>query len=165
MEQCVAEVVGAAGLLPGTTLPHSEAGRRWPSGFVGSATDKGTVVAAALAPTTVITALGIDIERDTAGRTSLDASLIGEESVPPNLDRALAILAAFSAKEAVFKAQFPETRAQLSYHDITISWIGDSSSELHGSAICAGIEGTVTVRCAIAAPWLSAVALIHARVA
>jgi 4'-phosphopantetheinyl transferase EntD len=162
MEQCIADVVSAAGLPYGTTIPQSSAGRRWPSVYVGSATDKATLVAAALAPKTVVTALGIDIEHNTPGGMSLDASLIGPESAPPQLDPSLALLVAFSAKEAVFKAQFAETRAQLSYHDIEIRWCDRGGTALHGLAIYAGAEGAVTVRCSTAAPWVAAVALVHA---
>lgn len=164
MEQCIADAVKAAGLPYGTTIPHSSAGRRWPSGYVGSATDKATLVAAALAPKTVVTALGIDIEHNTPGGMSLDASLIGP-SAPPQLDPSLALLVAFSAKEAVFKAQFAETRAQLSYHDIEIRWCDRDGTPLHGLAIYPGVERAVTVRCSTAAPWVAAVALVHASAA
>jgi 4'-phosphopantetheinyl transferase EntD len=138
MEQCVNELARVAALPAGTLIPHTNEGRRWPPGYVGSATDKGTVVAAALAPRTVLAALGIDIERQTSGRLSLDPAVIGTIDGAAHLGEPLATLVTFSVKEAVFKAQFAITRLQLSYTDIHISWTGSRVGELRGVAECPG---------------------------
>lgn len=165
MEQCVNELARAAGLPTGTLIPHTNEGRRWPQGYVGSATDKGTVVAAALAPRTVLLALGIDIERQTPGRLSLDPDFIGTVDGAAHLGEPLATLVTFSAKEAIFKAQFATTKSQLSYADIHIIWTDSHFGELRGSAECPSLPLQYLVRCAFAGAWVSAVGLVPAEAA
>lgn len=160
VEECLGMVVRAADLSAGTVIHHAQEGdRRWPHGFVGSVTDKATVVAAALAARTVVELLGIDIERaDRVGRP-LDETFIGTGIGPPGFDRTLATLVTFSAKEAVFKAQFAATRRQLGYLDIEIDWPSIPADEIHALARCRGLEVPLSLRCAVAAPWVATVAL------
>jgi 4'-phosphopantetheinyl transferase EntD len=160
VEECLAMVVSAADLPAGTVIHHAQEGdRRWPHGFVGSVTDKATVVAAALAERTVVDLLGIDIERADRGGRALDESFIGTGIGPPGFDRTLATLITFSAKEAAFKAQFAATRRQLGYLDIEIDWPSIAADELHARARCRGLEVPLSLRCAVAAPWVTTVAL------
>lgn len=160
VEECLATVITAAGLPAGTVIHHAEQGdRRWPHGFVGSVTDKATVVAAALAARTVVELLGIDIERAGRDGRALDESFIGTGIGPPGFDRTLATLITFSAKEAAFKAQFAATRRQLGYLDIEIDWPSIPADELHARARCRGLEVPLSLRCAVTAPWVTTVAL------
>lgn len=166
VEQCLADIVTAAGLPAGTAIQHvAESGRRWPRDFVGSVTDKGTVVAVAMASRSVLQALGIDIEREERRRLQLDAALVGTDDVPPGIDEPVATLVTFSVKEAVFKAQFAETRAQLRYTDIAIDWNASVTAIRTGTARCAGLDQLLQVRCSASPPWVVTVAFVEHPVA
>lgn len=166
VEQCLVDIVTAAGLPAGTVIQHvAESGRRWPRDFVGSVTDKGTVVAAAMASRSVLLALGIDIEREERRRLQLDAVLVGTGDGPPGFDEPLATLVTFSVKEAVFKAQFAETRTQLRYTQIEIDWTASRAAALAGTARCAGYDHLLHVRCSASPPWVVAVAFVERPVA
>jgi 4'-phosphopantetheinyl transferase EntD len=162
VEQCLADLVTAAGLPAGTAIQRvTESGRRWPRDFVGSVTDKGTVVAAAMASRSVLQALGIDIEREERRGSQLDAALVGTGGGPPRVDEPLATLMTFSVKEAVFKAQFAETRTQLRYTDIEIDWTVSAEAVRTGTARCAGLDQLLHVRCSASRPWVVAVAFVE----
>ena len=97
----------------------------WPDGLVGSISHCKLACVAALAPATRISALGIDLEPNIA----LDADLVdiictkSERNWLATLDRpnrdVLAKLI-FSAKESVFKCQYPLSKAMLEFHDIEL---------------------------------------------
>jgi len=113
--------LGAVALPPG-------AGRApcWPAGIAGAITHTATLALAAVARTGPLAGLGIDAEP--AGALAPD--LWGEVfTVPeraalaalPGPARAAAALAAFTAKEAFFKAQFPLTGRMPGFADIAVS--------------------------------------------
>src|SRR5258706_773544 len=166
VEQCLADIVAAAGLPAGTEIQHvAESGRRWPRDFVGSVTDKGTVVAVAMASRSVLQALGIDIEREERRRLQLDPALVGTGDGPPAIDEPLATLVTFSVKEAVFKAQFAETRAQLRYTQIEIDWTASHAAVRTGTARAVGFGQVLHVRGSASPPWVVAVAFVERPVA
>jgi 4'-phosphopantetheinyl transferase EntD len=100
----------------------SDGQRQWPQGFVGSVSHKGTVVLAAMAPRSVLAAVGIDLERYVPGELSAIADEVAPEGVPVELPKDLSVAIAFSAKEAVYKAQFPLTRQRLRFADVVLEW-------------------------------------------
>ena len=158
VEATLARAASDAG-VPGVPIQRGEDGaRRWPRGFVGSLSDKGTVVAAALAPVSVLRALGIDLELIDESSPPLDRALIGTDS-PRGFDPAVQTLLTFSAKEAVFKAQFPLTGAKLQYLDIELDWTDQSSPHLEAVARSPQFAEPLLVRCATSRRWLVAAAV------
>ena len=94
----------------------------WPNGFVGSLTHKGTAVLGALAAKSVLRALGIDIEFIDSSKLGSIEKNIAWEGLPPGTDQSQGVLLALSAKEAVFKAQYPLTGKLLSFSDVALEW-------------------------------------------
>ena len=120
---CLQQLLAGVGLPKETEVPNGEGGERiWPIGFVGSMSDKGTVVLGAIARAAIYQTIGIDVEflhkpdfddlKDRAG------SLEGLLTIPPEAG----VLLAFSAKEAVFKAQYPVCRKKLDHADVKFEW-------------------------------------------
>jgi 4'-phosphopantetheinyl transferase EntD len=104
-----------------TRLPtHGRGGNvRWPTGFCGSITHKGTVVVVALCPVEYHSAIGIDLELAQPQDKSLSQKVICPDGVPKCKNP---VLLSFSAKEAFFKAQYAASRTKLDYADVAIEW-------------------------------------------
>ncbi|MDH4023164.1 MAG: 4'-phosphopantetheinyl transferase superfamily protein [Gammaproteobacteria bacterium] len=95
----------------------------WPRGVVGSISHSGDLAVAAVAPATLLHAIGIDIEP----ALPLDADLLGRICRPAELarlrrgpDTALRAKLVFSAKESVYKCLWPTTRQFLEFSDVEI---------------------------------------------
>jgi 4'-phosphopantetheinyl transferase EntD len=102
----------------------------WPAGLVGSITHTGAWCAAAVSRANEIRSVGIDVA---------DARSVGAELLPilctaselewltmlPADDRELGATALFSAKESVFKAQYPLTQRMLDHHAVEVRFSGD----------------------------------------
>ncbi len=113
--------------FPRCAIPRGPGGAPvWPHGVVGSLTHCASYRAAAVAPSRRYVGLGIDAEVD----APLPPGVLDLVSVPqereclgrlPPVDRDAGwdrVL--FSAKEAVFKAWFPLTRAWLGFEDVVL---------------------------------------------
>ncbi|MBT8453129.1 MAG: 4'-phosphopantetheinyl transferase superfamily protein [Deltaproteobacteria bacterium] len=103
----------------------------WPNGFIGSISHTDTWCAAAVARTDDVRSLGIDLESS----TPLKETLLKRVCTPK--ERAwLRTLPApgvtgkilFSAKEAVYKCQYPLSKQFLGFHAVEIE-LGDESFE------------------------------------
>jgi 4'-phosphopantetheinyl transferase EntD len=101
----------------------------WPSGVVGSISHSRDLAVAAVAPMTVLHAIGIDIEP----ALPLDSDLLSSICSPAELarlrsgpDTALRAKFVFSAKESVYKCLWPLTRQFLEFSDVEIV-LGDSN--------------------------------------
>jgi 4'-phosphopantetheinyl transferase EntD len=106
----------------------SAADRRplWPNGIVGSITHTDDTCAAVVAPSTDVRGLGIDIE--TVGGISADiASTVctPEEYADARSHtgawRDVLLTLIFSAKEAFFKCQYPDTREWLEFNQVAVA--------------------------------------------
>ena len=100
---CVQDLLEKEG-LPGRNLGRQDTGnRKWPAGYVGSVSHKGTKVAAVLGASNLVTSVGIDIElrsgaSDLSGIPGLsleDGTVVGQEVESEVI--------VFSVKEALFK--------------------------------------------------------------
>jgi 4'-phosphopantetheinyl transferase EntD len=105
------DALGAIGLDDGPILsgPHREP--IWPRGVVGSISHSAGIAVALVAPSTRSEGIGIDIER-LRHAPELEGQVPRPEEWTwlrgtTERDRATAVFALFSAKEAVFKAFFP----------------------------------------------------------
>ena len=137
-------------------IPRTRAGARaWPKGYVGSVTHKGTIVLAAMAPNKWMRSLGIDLERHEAGSLLTLASVLDQNGTAGGNE--LFLTFAFSAKEAVFKAQFPLTEAPLEFVEVTLEWQRLDPSFFQAKAYTKDLE--LDVRgCVPIEPWVVAVA-------
>jgi 4'-phosphopantetheinyl transferase EntD len=118
------------GVAPQAIPAGSDRAPIWPAGLVGSITHTDRWCAAVVAEADEILSIGIDVA---------DLHSVGPElwqilctvtesewlSTLPAKDRELGATALFSAKESVFKAQYPLTRRMLDHHDVEIRFSGD----------------------------------------
>ena len=146
-DMCVERLLSALG-HPGAGAVHGRGGERlWPDGIVGSLTHKGTIVLGAAARTRTFLALGIDLE--TWSPDDLDlADVVASEGLPSLSPTALAATLVFSAKEALFKAQFPLTGRRLEFEDVDLSWGAATDVPPRMTASCRALPG-FTVRAVV----------------
>lgn len=106
----------------------------WPERVVGSITHCRDFCAVALAPRTVSSGIGIDIEPAQPLKDGIDAMILREaerarvDALPDAL-RPLGGILTFSIKEAVYKAIYPRYRRFLDFHEVEIAFVGDGGFE------------------------------------
>lgn len=105
----------------GTAADHSP---QWPAGVVGSITHTDTMAAVAVARAATWASVGIDLE-ETA---RVDASLAHVICTPRERKLGLPLALVFSAKEALYKCQYPLTQQWMDYGDAEIAISHDTSS-------------------------------------
>lgn len=98
---------------------------QWPRGVVGSISHSGSWCAVAVARSTDVHALGIDVEDDRPVSVELMASICAPRELEwlqcqPHHERGVLAKVIFSAKEAVFKAQYPLTKSFVEVRDLTV---------------------------------------------
>jgi 4'-phosphopantetheinyl transferase EntD len=113
----------------------------WPEGFVGSITHTAGFCAAAVAARSEMLAVGLDSEIVGAPTPDIWSTICREEEMdwlmglnPTERPRAVTLV--FSAKEAVYKCQYPLTGEWLDFHDFCIAvptW-GDYQGTFDASA-------------------------------
>jgi 4'-phosphopantetheinyl transferase EntD len=164
IDDCIRELCDRAGLPESVHIGKGSGGERlWPNGFVGSLTHKGTVVLGALAAKSVFRALGIDIEFiDSSDLGSIEKN-VAWEGLLPGTDQSRAVLLALSAKEAVFKAQYPLTGKLLSFSDIALKWASHSAGAFSATVDCDGAI-SFQVRCAATDVWVVSAAVMSAKI-
>jgi 4'-phosphopantetheinyl transferase EntD len=92
----------------------------WPAGFAGSITHTTGMCVAAVALSSRVLSLGIDLERADAVEREL-ANLICTPSERSRLDE-FPLAEHFSAKEALFKCQYPLTFEEAEFTDVELAW-------------------------------------------
>lgn len=102
----------------------------WPHGFIGSITHTDTWCAAAVARTEGLRSLGIDLEP----ATPLKEALWRRVCTPAERERLRTLPNSglmgkilFSAKESVYKCQYPITTQFLGFHAVELDEVGDGS--------------------------------------
>ena len=122
---CARQALAAFGVTDFALLAAPDRQPLWPADYVGSITHTAGFCAAAVVPRSKFRALGLDSER--SGAPTLDIwptlcraeELAWVESLPP-AERSAAVTLIFSAKEAVYKCQYPVTGEWLDFHDLKI---------------------------------------------
>lgn len=125
---CARHALARLGVDAGTpVLQGEDRAPIWPDGFVGSITHTDSWCAAAVARASEVRAVGIDLEP----ATPLKESVVNRICTPAErqwlADASEAGLLAkviFSAKEAVYKCQYPLTREFLGFHGVAVR-LGD----------------------------------------
>lgn len=151
--ECIRCLLRRAGLPEHLQVDRLIGGDRgWPTGFVGSLTHKGTVVLGVIAARSSVAMIGVDLERiDRSDLVPIEC-LVAPEGLPPGTDSQLGTLLALSAKEAVFKAQYPASRERLDFSDVRLAWAGNQRQGFRASVDCPvpGLE----VRTSFIGKWL-----------
>jgi 4'-phosphopantetheinyl transferase EntD len=156
--ECIRNLLRRAGLPEDLPVERRLGGDRdWPKDFVGSLTHKGTVVLGVIAERAAARMIGLDLERIDRSDLLPIERLVAPEGVPVGTDRQLGTLLAFSAKEAVFKAQYPLTQDRLQFSAVRLGWTGDRTKGFRATVDCpvAGLE----VRAALIGNWLVSCAI------
>lgn len=158
---CIKDLLTRAGHGPNTPVPRKADGsRNWPAPYLGSLTHKGTVVLGALLHRSNFEVCGIDLELLEKHKAPLEAKLISPEGLPAGIDPADGVTCSFSAKEAVFKAQYPVTQKRLGFRDVQILDFKFQGTLGGGSARLDGFPG-IPVSVLIVDPWIVSVALLR----
>ena len=155
--RCLIDLFAAAGLPPVEPEHLASGARKWPPGYTGSVSHKGTTVAAALTCTDATKSIGIDIEMRTPKGVP---ELPGLHSVehPPSVSATAGRDVLFAVKEAAFKALHPILARQPDFTDISVSWLASGGPHMLGAARARGVR--LEVRCSIAVPsWIVSAAL------
>jgi 4'-phosphopantetheinyl transferase EntD len=106
--------------------PGSDRQPLWPSGFIGSITHTTGLCAAAVAARRSILAIGLDSEMIGAPTPDIWPSICRAEELNwvqtlPAGERPAAVTLLFSAKEALYKCQYPLAGEWLDFHDVRIA--------------------------------------------
>ncbi|MDP9065228.1 MAG: 4'-phosphopantetheinyl transferase superfamily protein [Pseudomonadota bacterium] len=98
----------------------------WPSGCVGSISHTTGLCAAAVAMRSRVAAVGLDIEVTGSASVDIWSTICRDEELVwvrslPLAEQSAAVTLIFSAKEAVYKFQYPRVREWLDFHDLRLS--------------------------------------------
>lgn len=109
----------ALGLVPDQIGQNADRSPRWPPSMMGSITHHAGHALAVVARAGAFGGLGIDLAEDADLPADVAAEVVfgAEAALPPAL--------VFSAKEAVYKAVFPLTRAVWGFEAVRLSQVGD----------------------------------------
>ncbi|MFJ9814885.1 4'-phosphopantetheinyl transferase [Streptomyces sp. NPDC101151] len=135
---CARRAMEKLGVPPQPVLTGERGAPRWPAGLVGSMTHCEGYRAAALVRATDLASLGIDAE----SHGPLPEGVFESISLPAEQDRHRRLCAArpgvhwdrllFSAKESVYKAWFPLTRAWLDFSEADIELVTEPGRDTRG---------------------------------
>ena len=122
---CARQALATFGVAGFALLAAPDRQPLWPAGFVGSITHTAGFCAAAVVPCSKIAALGLDSERTGAPTLDIWPTLCRPDELAwvdslPSEQRPPAVTLIFSAKEAVYKCQYPITHQWLDFHDLRI---------------------------------------------
>ncbi|MEU1513110.1 4'-phosphopantetheinyl transferase superfamily protein [Streptomyces sp. NPDC005811] len=156
---CARRALTALGRAPVPLVPDARGVPRWPDGVVGSMTHCRGYRAAVVARRCDVRALGVDAEPC----RPLREGVLGTVSLPGERARLAALTAShprlacwdrllFCAKEAVYKAWFPDTGTALTFRDVTVSF--DPADHTFRATVLA------PDRCEFSGRWLAADGLL-----
>ena len=122
---CARQALAAFGVTEFALLAAPDRQPLWPADYVGSITHTDGFCAAAVVPRSKFMALGLDSERSGAPTLDIWPTLCRPEELAwvdslPSEERSAAVTLIFSAKEAVYKCQYPVTGEWLDFHDLKI---------------------------------------------
>jgi 4'-phosphopantetheinyl transferase EntD len=130
----------------------------WPSGYTGSITHADGYCLVAVASAEVVRSLGIDLER--SDHVTPDLANLIQADDEGHQSGGFPLAAYFSAKEALFKCQYPLTREEAEFTDARIAFdtdghftVGVQEPRLELAGRCVGRVASVGPF-VIAAAWL-----------
>lgn len=113
--------------FPPVAIPHgSDRAPQWPNGVTGSISHTEGLCLAMVGRSDAWAALGLDLEADRDLDPALWPEILRPEELArinllPEPQRGQASMAAFAAKEAVYKAQYPTSRTLLDFQALNIT--------------------------------------------
>ncbi len=157
--KCLTDILASAGLPAIEPSRLASGARKWPVGYMGSVSHKGTKVAAALIRIGEMRSIGIDIETlDRDRELSEIKGLNTSDELPPGLGTAGSVIL-LSVKEAVYKALSPVLGIRFGWKEVQVSWKEIAPRRISGVALFDRF--TVEIRCSTAVPsWVGSVALM-----
>jgi len=172
---CARRALAMLGAAPAALPADPDRVPRWPDGVVGTITHTRDFCAAAVAWQRDLRGLGLDAERAIASSREEVMRLVATTTEAQWLagldeaERALGSALVFSAKEALYKCQFPVTRQMLDFHDVelalepspTLSGAGDLTAAFRPGKRAACLP-LVTARYAIAGDLVVTAAFLAA---
>ncbi len=128
---CARRSLVALGFEPGAIVMGRDRAPEWPDGVVGSITHTKGYCAAVVGKAGDFAGLGVDAEAQGRVGPELWAHIARPEEIgwlqrardDPEASVRATLL--FSAKEALYKAQYPVTRAWLGFHDVRVTFEGE----------------------------------------
>lgn len=125
--------------------PGVRVGRRadgmplWPDGIVGTIAHAAGICVVAVANASNHAGLGVDVEPDEALESEIWARIctgveLDRLQFDSKAERGRRVRHVFSAKESVFKCQYPLTGVRLDFRDIEIRWM-DGSTSFHAEYV------------------------------
>ena len=129
VRRCARDALASLGVTPGPLLPGHRGAPIWPPGIAGSMTHCDGYLAAAVARTADVPALGIDAEPNSP---LPEAELLAMIASPPERRRLAPLALArpdvhwdrltFCVKESTFKAWFPATGRELEFAEVDVAF-------------------------------------------
>jgi 4'-phosphopantetheinyl transferase EntD len=123
---CARRALAELGVKAGSLIPYPDRSPRWPVGVRGSISHAATCCAVVVAPDSLVAGIGIDLEP----AEPLEAPLIARICTSAERTwlggfaasrRGLIAKLIFSAKEAVYKCQYPNTRKVMDFLDLDLA--------------------------------------------
>jgi 4'-phosphopantetheinyl transferase EntD len=124
---CARRALAELGIGPIPLVPYGDRSPRWPYGIVGSISHTVGHCVAAVTKSPKIRAFGIDVENHSPLAVDLERMICtpaerAHIADSPACDRGRIGKMFFSAKEAVYKCQYPLTRTLLDFRDVELSF-------------------------------------------
>lgn len=124
--ECARSALEALGISDFPVLSGEQREPLWPPGVVGSVTHTEGLCAVAVAPALRYRSIGIDVERDEPLEVEIARRVCRQEelqalSLFADLPPLVAARLVFSAKESLYKCQFPLTRQFVEFEEVAIS--------------------------------------------
>ncbi|MEY9841213.1 4'-phosphopantetheinyl transferase EntD [Streptacidiphilus sp. EB103A] len=152
VRHCARQALDRLGFAYRPLVPGAKGEPTWPDNVVGSMTHCAGYRAAAVARDRDLASLGIDAEPD----QPLPPDMLEVIALPEEGERIQALLRAtdhrlnwdrllFSAKEAVYKAWFPLTRALLEFHEADITFDGGTVAHVADHLLGGSFEAELLV--------------------
>ncbi|MCK6550892.1 4'-phosphopantetheinyl transferase superfamily protein [Myxococcota bacterium] len=123
----------------------------WPAGFSGSISHTDDVCVAAVAPVQERASIGVDVEHRRALTPQLESIVLTPRehamiAAGPGTSAITELpILCFSAKEAVYKAQYPFTRTILEFHDVELE-LDVEHGRFSARIVRAEVQGMVPAR-------------------
>lgn len=121
---CAREALARLGVAAGPLVPWPDRSPRWPNGVVGSISHTEDLCAVVVSRSSEARGLGLDVEEDMPLSAELGSMICTDGELgwisSWDVDAGRLSKLVFSAKEAVYKCQYPITKTMLDFLDVEL---------------------------------------------